>query len=144
MRTQNDVTQGISVLCIQLPQVWKEYLNCNHLSVWVLFNSISTSVGHLIPRKVRLVLSSVGFRPWVFLLMVFDSIWPDIGEKVRFFGRLNVLKFSLVGWLVLWHKDPCWPLKAKLCLYTLNLRFTNEYQVDNIPNESEPTCQHTN
>ena len=27
--------------------------------VWVLFNGISTSVGHLMPRKVRLVLSSM-------------------------------------------------------------------------------------
>ena len=49
-------------------------------------NGISTYVGHLMPRKVRLVLSSMwvlghGFFSFLFFLIVLNSIWPDIGEK---------------------------------------------------------------
>ena len=60
-----------------------------------MFNRISISVGHLMPRKVRLVLSSMwvlGFRVWVFMI-VFDYIWPYISGKddlVRF-GRKGVI-----------------------------------------------------
>ena len=52
-----------------------------------MFNSISTSVSHLIPRKVRLVLSSMrvlGHGFFFFFSIVLDSIWPDIDEKVDF------------------------------------------------------------
>ena len=77
---------------------------------WVLFNGISTFVGHLMPRKVRLVLSSMRVLGHGFFnfFIVFDSIWPDIGEKdlVRFqwksevfWKTQNVLKFSLVDFM---------------------------------------------
>ena len=39
-------------------------------------------MGHLIPRKVRLVLSSTGVLGQGFFSIVLDFIWPDIGEKV--------------------------------------------------------------
>ena len=51
------LTEGLiviyEVLCFDVAQGWGP-----HKWVWVLFNGISTSVGHLMPRKVRLVLSS--------------------------------------------------------------------------------------
>ena len=50
------------------------------ISVRVLFNGTPISEDHLMPRKVRLVLSPV----WVFMI-VFDYICTNIGEKVFFF-----------------------------------------------------------
>ena len=40
-----------------------------------------------------------------FFSIVFDSIWPDFSERMRFFGRLKM--FSSLVWLILWHKNPC-------------------------------------
>ena len=73
-------------------------------------------MGHLSSRKVRLVLSSMQVLGHGFFFIVLDSIWPDIGEKVRFFGRLKM--FSSLVWLILWNKTPCRPHNAKLRLYT--------------------------
>ena len=99
------------------------------------------------PRKVRLVLSSMQVLGYEFLIL-FDQIlvkrliWSDFSERVRVFGSLKMLS-SLV-WLILWHKNPCRPHNAKLRLYTYkNPRFTNKYLVDNIPNEPESTCLDT-
>ena len=86
----------------------------------------------------------LGFRLWVFTI-VFDHIRPDFGKKVAFFEASRcslVWLISLVCW-ALWHINPYRPLNVKPRSYTLNLRFPNEYLVDNIPNESEPTNLHT-
>ena len=72
-------------------------------------------------------------------MIVFDYIWPDIGEKVDFMKLKDVLLFgfmalsTLVGYLM---TNPVYKY--------INLRFQNEYLVDNIPNVPEPTCLHTN
>ena len=48
---------------------------------------------------------------------------------------------GLVCW-VLWHINLGRPLRSKFRLYILNLRFPDEYLVDDIPNEPEPTYIH--
>ena len=76
-------------------------------------------------------------------MVVFDYIWPDNGEKVdlvRFlFGKLDM--FFCLGFMVYQ------PLQATqyqiLFIHITNLKFSNEYLVDNILNESEPICLHT-
>ena len=52
------------------------------LSFTEIFNGISTSLGDLLLKMVRLVLSSMwGFWSWVFMI-VFDYAWSDIDEKL--------------------------------------------------------------
>ena len=73
-------------LSLLLQQCWA-YL-ANFSWVWVFLNSISNYLGHLMPKTVKLVLSSMwvlGFRLWV-CMIVFDYIWPDFSEKVDLVG----------------------------------------------------------
>ena len=127
------------------------YLSKGHW-VWVLLNGISTSVGHLMPRKVRLVLSStrvLGYgvffnSSWFYLARYWWKGWflSDFSERVRF---LEASKCSQVwfGWFYGIKKT----LQATQCqtlfMCILNQKLTNEYLVDNIPNEPQPTCQDT-
>ena len=78
--------------------------------MWVLFNSTSTSVDHLMPRKVRLVLSSM----WVLELRL--GVFMMFGQiLVKIFFE-NSKHSSLDCW-VLWHIHPCRSLNAKFHLY---------------------------
>ena len=51
----------------------------------VLFNSISTSVGHLMSKRLDCLLCGffLGGGVWIFIV-VFDYVWSDFNEKVYF------------------------------------------------------------
>ena len=75
------------------------------VSVWVLFNGISTSIDHLMIERVRLVLSFVcllGFRAWFFIrfwwkgwFLLESSRFPQVWCFWR--GLLGCLSGSILG-----------------------------------------------
>ena len=83
-------------------------------------------------------------------MILFDSIWPDIGEKVDlvrflwkgevFWNPQDVLECGLVGFIV---QEPLEDIQCQTSFIDY-IRFTNEYLVDNISNQPEPTCLYTN
>ena len=65
-------------------------------------------------------------------MIVFDYIWPEIGEKASVFWKLNVWFDGFYGiFTSAGH--------SILFIYILNLRFPTEYLGNNIPNKPEPT-----
>ena len=70
-------------------------------------------------------------------------IWSDFDKKVELYFWGEGSRCSLVC-LASWHINFCRLLNAKLCSYILNLRFQNEYLVDNILSQNPPTCTQSN
>ena len=65
------------------------------IGVWVLFNGISTFVGHLMPRKVRWVLSSTQVLGHFLFIYFFYSSWFYLA---RYWWKGWFCQISVKGW----------------------------------------------